>query len=130
MNEFDLQTKTILEQFKTSISEQFIETMKLIQLANHGNQLATIFSSNWNLLSKYSIYEIDEYIDQILELLAEPKIYGIESCSCGIQSNCSNLAYIIRFVYVLEMNSIMPGFLCGCLLFDSFASIKFILLLR
>jgi hypothetical protein len=119
LTEFDLRMQTILEHFKTSVSQQFIETLKLIQLTNDGNQLGSVLSSNWKLLSKYSLFGMDSSVDQTLELLSEPKTYGMENCSCGIQSNCSTLAYIIRFVYALETNPIMPGFLCGCLLLDS-----------
>ena len=117
--EFDVRTKTILEQFITSVSKQFKETLKLIQLTNHGNQLATIFSSNWKFTSKYNIWDIDTTLDQPMYLLTKPIIYSEEDCSCGIQSTCSALPYIVYWIYSSRYNQIMPAFRIGCLFFDS-----------
>lgn len=117
--EFDFQTTAILQQFKTSVSKQFIETFKLIQLIDHGNQLATIFSSNWEFTSKYSVVSIDTTVDHSMYLLTSPNIYGDEDCSCGIQSTCSALSYITFSQYFTTLNQIMPGFRIGCLLLDS-----------
>ncbi|CAF1437495.1 unnamed protein product [Adineta steineri] len=117
--EFDARTKSVIEQFKRTTSNQFIETFKLIQAINHANQLATLFYSNWVFFRKYP----DEYAgslfkDELIDVLTRPKKYGTDNCSCGIQSNCSKLSEF-RFLTLEKPFTELPGFLRGCMMFDS-----------
>ncbi len=52
-SDFDLQIEALIEQFKITTADQFMRILKLIQTTNHGNQLATIFQSNWYFTVKY-----------------------------------------------------------------------------
>jgi hypothetical protein len=88
-DEFDIRTKAIIEQFKMTTSIRFTETFKLIQAIMQGNQVASLYSSNWRFFLSYkTLYEdlIDSYL---IKVVAQPEIYDGENCSCGLQSNCS-----------------------------------------
>ncbi|UJR12528.1 hypothetical protein I4U23_016703 [Adineta vaga] len=119
-SEFHFRTETIFEQFKFSISQQFMETFKLIQLTNYGNQLGTVFSSNWEFRIRNSPDNYQMLVNnpgQTISALTMSQIYN--DCSCGIQTNCSALSYRIAFAYPSPANVEMPGFHTGCLFFDS-----------
>jgi hypothetical protein len=117
--EFDVRTQAIIQQFKKTIPNQFIETLKLIQTTNHGNQLATMFSSNWKFFAKYPIAYIDLLLDQPIHVLTRPQKYGAENCSCGLKSTCSKLSDFPFRTSNQSLRQTLPGFLVGCLLFDS-----------
>ncbi|CAF1136560.1 unnamed protein product [Adineta steineri] len=114
--DFDNRTKTAIEQFKSTTSNQFIETFKLIQAINHANQLATLFYSNWVFFRKYPDKYAGPFLkDELINVLTRPEKYGIHNCSCGIQSNCSKLSEF-RFA---TSEKPLPGFFRGCMMFDS-----------
>ncbi|CAF3928434.1 unnamed protein product [Adineta steineri] len=118
--EFDNRTKTVIEQFKRSTSNQFIETFKLIQTINHANQLATLFYSNWVFFRKYpDKYAGSFFKDELINVLTRPKKYGTHNCSCGIQSNCSKLSEFQLLISEKPFTELLPGFLRGCMMFDS-----------
>ncbi|CAF1313076.1 unnamed protein product [Adineta ricciae] len=118
-DEFLIRTKAILEQFKKTIAIQFIETINLIQLTYHGNQLANIFSSNWQFYVKYTLSDLRPMLNHTVDVLAEPKVYSDTGCSCQIYSNCSVVSYIILLIYSFSDNPRMPGFRIGCFFFDA-----------
>ncbi|CAF1143652.1 unnamed protein product [Adineta steineri] len=118
-SEFDSRTKLVIEQFKQTTSNQFLETFKLVQAINHANQLGTLLSSNWIFFQKYPHSILDIHKGEPMHLLTRPQKYGTHNCSCGIQSNCSNLA---EFPFLTPSKSFiqpLPGFLYGCMMFDS-----------
>ena len=113
--EFALQTDALIEQFKKTIINEFSQTLKLIQTTNQGNQLATIFSSNWKFILKYpsgSSYILNSLTD--LPALTRPKTYGIENCSCAIEPNCSKPTDFAFRTSNQSLRQILPGFRDGC----------------
>ena len=50
---FNVQTEIIIEQFRIKASNEFMDVLKLIKVTNHGNQLATLYSSNWMFAKIY-----------------------------------------------------------------------------
>jgi hypothetical protein len=113
--EFAFQTEALIEQFKKTIIDQFVQTLKLIQTTNHGNQLATIFSSNWKFILKYptgSTHSANSLTDPIA--LARPKTYGLENCSCAIEPNCSKPTDFAFRALNQSLRQILPGFRAGC----------------
>ncbi|UJR11678.1 hypothetical protein I4U23_015859 [Adineta vaga] len=117
--EFSIRIQTIIDQFKRQTANRFIEIMKLIQLINHGNQFATIFSSNWKFISKYSFDYVDLFLDEPIHLLAKSQTYGNDNCSCGLQSNCSKLSDFPFRSSNISLRQTLPGFRVGCFLLDS-----------
>ncbi|CAF1521372.1 unnamed protein product, partial [Adineta steineri] len=117
--EFNNRTETIIEQFKQTTSNQFIETFKLIQATNHANQLATLFYSNWVFFRKYPDKYASSINDELIDVLTRPKEYGTHNCSCGIQSNCSKLSEFRFLTLEKPFTELLSGFLRGCMMFDS-----------
>ncbi|CAF0800094.1 unnamed protein product [Adineta steineri] len=117
--EFDSRTKLVIKQFKQTTSNQFIETFKLIQAINHANQLGTLFSSNWIFFRKYSNNILDALKGDLMDVLTRPQKYGTHNCSCGIQSNCTNLAEFPFPASEEPFIQHLPGFLHGCMMLDS-----------
>jgi hypothetical protein len=113
-DEFNVRTETIIEQFKIKAANEFMDVLKLIKVTNHGNQLATLCLSNWNVIAKYPKLQIPENIER-LSILTLPQRYGEEQCSCGIQSNCSQLSELFSLIY----RQPLLGFRVGCLILDS-----------
>ena len=117
--EFDLQTETIIEQFKKTTPNQFMETFQFIQTINQANQLASLFLSNWVFFLNYSDPTKPLLEGFLIDVLAQPTTYDNGNCSCGIQSNCSTLS---DFPFRLSNQSIratLSGFLVGCYSFDA-----------
>ena len=113
--EFTFQTEALIEQFKKTIIDQFVQTLKLIQTTNQGNQLATVFSSNWKFIFKYpsdSSYLANSLTD--LPSLTRPKTYGAENCSCAIEPNCSKPTDFPFRLSNQSLRQILPGFRDGC----------------
>jgi hypothetical protein len=109
--EFNIRVKSIIEQLKMTTATEFMNVLRLIQVVNHGNQLATLRSLNWKFLRKYPAA-----LDEILTL---PQTYGAENCSCGIQSNCSQ-SYNFHFPIPNQPPIQIPtGFRFGCMALDS-----------
>ncbi|UJR06785.1 hypothetical protein I4U23_011072 [Adineta vaga] len=101
--EFHFRIETILEQYKISISQQFMETIKLIPLTNYGNQLATGFLSNWIFTAIHFVHEynVSLYNGQTILVFTRPRTYDENACSCRIQTICSTLSYIVDFISVV-----------------------------
>ncbi|CAF0761016.1 unnamed protein product [Adineta steineri] len=117
-DEFNRKIKSIIEQFKTTTSDQFIETFKLIQTINHANQLASLFSSSWRFyLSNTELYSLDQ--GSTLNVIARSVIYGKDNCSCGRYSTCSESVYFPFRTSNQSLRESLPGFFSGCLPFDS-----------
>ena len=117
--EFDIRTEVIVEQFKTTVPNQFMDTLKLMQVISQGNQLASLFSTNWKFFLNYTTASTDFTDGNLIDVLARPETYGAEECSCGVQSNCSKS---IEFPFRISNQSLsqsLPGFLVGCLPFES-----------
>ncbi|CAF1154090.1 unnamed protein product [Adineta steineri] len=117
--EFDSRIKLVVEQFKQTISDQFIETFKLIQAINHANQLGTLHSSNWMFFRKNPHNNVNIHKGELMNVLTRPQKYGTHDCSCGIQSNCSNLAEFPFPTSEEPFIQHLPGFLHGCMMLDS-----------
>jgi len=113
-DEFNVRTETIIEQFKIKAANEFMDVLKLIKVTNHGNQLATLYLSNWKVIAKYPKPQIQENTPRI-NILTLPQTYGAENCSCGIQSNCSQLSELFSLIY----RQPLLGFRVGCLVLDS-----------
>ncbi|UJR18639.1 hypothetical protein I4U23_005547 [Adineta vaga] len=113
-DEFNLQIELLIEQFKQTTFNQFMETFKLIQLINHGNQLATVLKSNWNFIFERSS-DHNETPSLLKDMLAVPQQYGAENCSCDVQSNCSKYPGIYVENPKKLFTETIPGFLVGCL---------------
>ncbi len=118
--EFDVQIEALIEQFKTTTADQFMQTFKLIQATNLGNQIATAFSSNWKFIMKYpedgsaSSYDLSN-----LPALTREKTYGTDNCSCAIQSNCTKLSDFPFRTSNQSSSQTLQGFRTGCLPLDS-----------
>lgn len=118
--EFDVRTEALIEQFKQSTSNQFLETFKIIQATNHANQLATLYYSNWVFVPKYP-GTFNENRDELRHALTRRQNYGTDDCSCGIQSNCSTPVTLPSLVSVSDRSfmTTLLGFLRGCMMLDS-----------
>ena len=112
-DEFNVRTETIIEQFKIKASNEFMDVLKLIKVTNHGNQLATVYTSNWKFVGK----NLDSV--KTFNILSLPQIYGAENCSCGIQSNCSQLSELFFYIPNQPLKKLLVGFRIGCLVLDS-----------
>ncbi|CAF1136735.1 unnamed protein product [Adineta steineri] len=117
-DEFNRKIKLIIEQFKTTTSDQFIETFKLIQAINHANQLASLFSSNWRFyLSNTELYSLQ--LGSVLNVIARSEIYGKDNCSCGRYSTCSESVDFSFRTSNQSLRENLPRFFSGCLPLDS-----------
>ncbi|CAF3899998.1 unnamed protein product [Adineta steineri] len=118
--EFNIRTETMIRQFKRTISHQFTETFKLIQTINIGNQLATVYKTNWQFVLKYNVpYEKIHQENIPIHVLTLPAQYNSSNCSCGIQSTCTELE---RFEYedgIPQLLKLNLGFKIGCQMLDA-----------
>ncbi|CAF3999065.1 unnamed protein product, partial [Rotaria sordida] len=73
--EFIAQTKVLFEQFKRTTARQLMQIFKLVLATNHGNQLATVFPSNWDFIMKYPQSALMDFSQ--LPALSIPKTYEI-----------------------------------------------------
>ncbi|CAF1411924.1 unnamed protein product [Adineta steineri] len=113
-DEFNIRIETILGEFERTISSQFTEIFQLIQIVNHGNQLATINEINWKFILKYNLsYEIVR-TTHVIPLLALPIQYNSSNCSCGIQSNCLRPESFLYEKKFLQLSKLNLGFHVGC----------------
>ncbi|CAF4185558.1 unnamed protein product, partial [Adineta steineri] len=113
-DEFNIRIETILGEFERTISSQFTEIFQLIQIVNHGNELATINESNWKFILKYNLsYEIVR-TTHVVPLLALPTQYNSSNCSCGIQSNCSHPGTFGSERIFPQLSKRNLGFHIGC----------------
>ncbi|CAF1361149.1 unnamed protein product [Adineta steineri] len=111
---FDIRIKTILDEFKRKISREFIEIFQLIQILNHGNQLATIEKSNWKFILKYNLSHEIVRNTHVIPLLALPIQYNSSNCSCGIQSNCLSSQIFDHERIFPQLSKRNLGFQTGC----------------
>jgi hypothetical protein len=128
-DEFNVRTETIIEQFKIKASNEFMDVLKLIKVTNHGNQLATLHSSNWKFVKEYLKPPVSrEDVIQTLNLLTLPQTYDAGKCSCGIQSNCSQLSELHFYLPNQLFRQPIPGFRVGCLVLNSVLEMSLICL--
>ncbi len=128
-DEFNVRTETIIEQFKIKASNEFMDVLKLIKVTNHANQLATLRLSNWKFVAKYlKTYILPENILHALNILTLPQTYSANKCSCGIQSNCSQLSELLFYIPNRSLIQPIPGFHVGCLTLDSVLKLSLICL--
>jgi hypothetical protein len=114
--EFDIQVETLIEQFKRTTADGFMQILKLIQTINHGNQLATAFSSNWRFVRQYPFGSLLLPSDETYySVLTQERIYGTDNCSCAIQSNCSTLTDFPSQTLNQSSRQTVLGFRVGCL---------------
>lgn len=119
-DQFNVRIETIIKQFKKTTSNEFMDIVRLIQVVNHGNQLATLYSSNWRFIQKYSnSYHAQQWPPETLNVLTLPRTYGAKNCSCGIQSNCSEASNFGLRVSDESYKQTLPGFRIGCTLLDA-----------
>jgi hypothetical protein len=118
-DEFNVRTETIIEQFKTKTSNEFMDVIKLIKVINHGNQLVTLYSTNWKFVTKYLNHYIPIGTSEILNLLTLPQTYDAENCSCDIQSNCSQVSELVHYTANQYVRQPFLGFRVGCMVLDS-----------
>jgi hypothetical protein len=127
--EFNVRIETIIEQFKITATNEFMDVLRLIQAINHGNQLATVFMSNWKFVRRYLNPNVGSTTPETLNvLLTLPQTYGTEKCSCGIQSNCSQLSELLFYIPNRSLIQPIPGFHVGCLTLDSVLKLSLICL--
>ena len=119
-SDFDKQTEAVINQFKRTTSDQFMQIFKLVQAINHGNQLATGVESNWRIIFKYlSNPEVPIISSTDLSLLTLEKMYETNNCSCATQSNCSEFASFYHRASNQSLKQSLSGFRIGCLPLDS-----------
>ncbi|CAF3987217.1 unnamed protein product [Adineta steineri] len=133
-NEFETQIKESMEELKRTIANELVLLVKLIQVTNAANQLATRHSSNWqfvvrlrNNLPQYSLLEIlgSEIHQNTLHALTLPKIYNEDNCSCALQWNCSKFSSFRYRVSNRLAKQILPNFRTGCLSMNSLLQSSF-----
>ncbi|CAF1118796.1 unnamed protein product [Adineta ricciae] len=118
--EFPIRIKLLIKQFKTKISTEFIEAFKLIEITNHGNQLATIYYNNWIFTAKYLNVMFSIGKNQQIPMLTRPRTFTDENqCSCGAHWNCSKLSQVPFSARNGSLYETLVGFRLGCLPFDS-----------
>jgi hypothetical protein len=113
--EFDVQIETLIKQFKRTTADEFMQILKLIQTINHGNQLATAFSSNWRFVRQYPFGSVLLVEEGFYYVLTQERIYGTDNCSCAIQSNCSTLTDFPSQTLNQSSRQTILGFRVGCL---------------
>jgi hypothetical protein len=119
-NDFDVQTRVLIEQFKRTIVDEFMQILRLIQTTNHGNQLATAFLSNWHFTPQRSSQSWDGLgVPPDLPVLTQIKTYGIDKCSCAIQPNCSEIVTYHHRASNQSLIQPLSGFRIGCLPLDA-----------
>jgi hypothetical protein len=119
-SDFDVQTRVLIEQFKRTIIDEFIQILKLIRTTNHGNQLATVFQSNWRFIPlRSSQYWDGSGVPFDLPVLTEIRTYGADKCSCAIQPNCSELITYRHRASNQSLIQTLSGFRIGCLPLDA-----------
>ncbi|CAF1289577.1 unnamed protein product [Adineta steineri] len=133
-NEFETQIKESMEELKRTIANELVLLVKLIQVTNVANQLATRQSSNWQFivsrgysLSSYSELDLlDPKIHQnALHSLTLPKIYNEDNCSCALQLNCSKYSSFRYRVLNRPARQTLPNFRTGCLPMNSLLQSSF-----
>ena len=118
--EFNVRIETIIEQLRTAAANEFMNVLKLIEIVNHGNQLATLYSFNWKFVRKYlNHYEQAMTVATLDGLLTLSQTYGEENCSCGRQSNCSEATSFDLPIVNQSSRQILTGFRVGCMILDS-----------
>lgn len=127
--QFDTQVKSLIEEFKRKLINQFIQTLKLIQIINYANQLATIYSSNWIFVSNKTqllfntknILQIRDLntAEILLEVQTLSETYGENNCSCALQSDCVKLPNFPFRTSNQSWKQTLPGFRIGCLPLDA-----------
>jgi hypothetical protein len=93
-----------IDQIEHSFASAFFQLVEFSRYNAHDNQLMTAYSTNWVYSPK-----INENISSYV-IPTQPVSLG-ENCSCDISSNC------VEPVYVGE--TVIPGFLLGCSIFES-----------
>ncbi|CAF1174405.1 unnamed protein product [Adineta steineri] len=133
-NEFETQIKESMAELKKTIANELVLLVKLIQVTNVANQLATRQSSNWqfvvslgyNLFSYSELDLLDPKIHQnALHALTLPKIYNEDNCSCALQLNCSKFSSFRYRVSNRLARQILPNFRTGCMPMNSLLQSSF-----
>jgi hypothetical protein len=93
-----------IDQIEQSFASAFFQLVEFSRYNAHDNQLMTAYSTNWAYSPKNNA-NISSYV-----IPTQPVSHG-ENCSCDISSSC------VEPVYLGE--TIIPGFLLGCNVFES-----------
>lgn len=101
--QFTKQVQSLIDQFQSMISVEFLATVRLIRKMISDNTLMTVFETNWRWTS-FNLVDLDTPIG--LELYTEPIVYN-GSCSCGLSSHC------------VQPSSTALGFMIGCYPFEA-----------
>ncbi|UJR11885.1 hypothetical protein I4U23_016064 [Adineta vaga] len=104
-HDFDMQITLLTDQLILTVSNAFIQSLRLIQIAMHTNALFTITTSNWQF------YPSD--LKPFLTVRTQPVIYNksTSSCSCALTPLCVQSATMD--------NVTLPGLMVGCFPLES-----------
>ncbi|CAF4331417.1 unnamed protein product [Rotaria sp. Silwood2] len=103
---FEAQLQTTLNDFRTSISTTFIRTLQLFRDTIQGNQIISIYTTNWIFTPGSSIWN---------RFNTKPLSHGF-NCSCAISNECVESAAI----YLSNSTRFnIPGLVLGCLPIES-----------
>ena len=103
---FDAQFQTIFDEFRVSLASTSIRTLHLFRRVLQGNQLLSIYTTNWMLVRSQTIWD---------PLQTIPLSHG-PNCSCATSNECVE-PIIVRLTNdtIIEI----PGLLLGCLPIES-----------
>lgn len=106
---FDAQFQTIFDEFRVSLASTSIRTLHLFRGVLQGNQLLSIYTTNWMLVRSQTIWDPLQMI---------PLSHG-SNCSCATSNEC-----VEPIVLRLTNETIVeiPGLLLGCLPIESISS--------
>ncbi|CAF4149719.1 unnamed protein product, partial [Adineta steineri] len=119
--EFDARTQALFDEWKSTKSNQFTETLQFLQLVNSANQLATVENSDWEFFLRNDTdpHPVLSVVRGVLDMITIPQIYGVDNCSCAMKSSCSSLSI---YPYPISNESLIqtiPGFRMGCRRLDA-----------
>ena len=81
--------------------------------------MASLFATNWIFFLRYTILNDDLFVNSLMKVVAQPKMYDVGNCSCGLQSNCSKPIEIPFRTSNQSLTERSFAFLSGCVPFYS-----------
>ena len=92
-NLFDLQLNASLEQFKSTLPDEFLNNLQLLRGMTQSNAFVSLYSTNW--------YPIIYNLQDGSKVYMHPQSYG--QCNCLTSSTCTQ-----------PSTPFIPGYLVGC----------------
>ncbi|CAF1271274.1 unnamed protein product [Adineta steineri] len=119
--EFNARTQILFNEWKSTKSNQFIETLQFLQLVNLANQLATVENYDWEFFLRNDTdpHPVLSVVKGVLDMITVPQTYGVDNCSCALKSTCSNLAIYSYPISNRLLTETIPGFRIGCRSLDA-----------